>query len=258
MAISPLFEDDFAPAQDPDLFLSGFDTNINNILNPNPIPGVGDSELASEFGQAPTPLFSQNALKKVNAAGGSSDDLSKQNLASQNKELQKAISAVAPLSAGLSAGNQVSPTPNAAEAVTSVGVSTLAGAASGALTGAAIGAAGGPIGAVGGAVIGGLSALVVGGTKAWFGTRSARRKNRALKELQRKAEKQRAQDIARNEKWARINSFNNLQIAEDNRAQTLLQNKWSNYQNVASQMTNLMNSDANLNNILSQQMRGLA
>ena len=251
--ISPLFEDDFATAEEAraaesDLFLSGFSTDINQVLNPP--SRTGRSELAPTLApSAPTPLFNPALLKDVNRTGGvKTTGIPDAPLAS--------VKSLAPLSAGIGAGERAGEfqTTDTTEAAAGIGASVLGGAVSGAL----VGSAAGGVGAVPGAAIGAISALVISGTKAWFGVRNARKRNRALKELQRKADQQRIENIARDEKWKRINQFNTLQQASENRKQTELQNKWNIYQNIATQMTTLMNSDANLNQILRNQIKGVA
>jgi len=218
----------------------------------SPLLGTETSQLASVL--APDPLFEN--IADPSAAARTQAKANPLSVPGIKKQQSPLVAGLAPLSAGIAAGNQQAPTADLAEAAAGVGLSTLGGVASGALSGATIGAAGGPIGALGGAVIGGLSALVISGAKAWFGVRSARKRNRQLKELQRKAEKQRQDDIARNEKWMRLNRFDNLKIAEENRKQVELQNKWTTYQNVAATMMGLANSDAKLNQTLRNQMLG--
>jgi hypothetical protein len=266
--ISPLFEDDFTTEQanaktQNNFLLGGFNSDLNKILNPDSIPGADPSTGSSKVAQslAPTPisespgLFNKNVLAEANRTKG--DSLSN-TPTTQPGQQGLALSSLAPISAGISAGNQFQPgtSGDASEAIAGVGLSTASGAISGALSGAAIGAAGGPIGAGVGAAIGAVSALVISGTKAWFGVRSARKKKRALKELQRKAEKQRLENIARDEKWRRINQFNTTQAAADNRQQIELQRKWEIYGKVSQQMTSLINSDATLNKQMKNQMRG--
>lgn len=90
----------------------------------------------------------------------------------------KTLGYVAPISAGLGAGNSVVPTTNAAEAVADTVTAGLAGAASGAATGAAIGSIGGAPGALVGAGVGGVVGIVSGGIKSYLGLRAARRARR--------------------------------------------------------------------------------
>jgi len=268
--ISPLFEDDISREQSDinaqnQLFLGGFNSDINQVLNPQGFSALTDPRTASSelapalqqpipLGQTPS-LFNPVSVAEGNRTQGASFGPTAQ---TGTQQPGLAVSALAPISAGIAAGNQFQPgtSGDAGEAAAGIGLSTAGGAISGALSGAAIGAAGGPIGALGGAVIGGVSALVISGTKAWFGVRSARKKNRALKELQRKAEKQRIETINRNEKWRKVNQFNTIQAAAENRQQQELQNKWSVYEKVAKQMTSLINSDATLNQQMKNQMRG--
>lgn len=225
----------------------------------SPLFGGGGSPLLGTEESDLSPILTPIGQAEVNRTGGGTADPVTGALPTQKPKQSALVSSLAPLSAGIAAGGAQQPqTASAGEATAGVAVSTLGGAVSGALAGASIGAAGGPIGAAGGAVIGAISSLVISGTKAWFGVRNARKRNRQLKELQRKAEKQRQADIARNEKWARLNHFTNLRTAEDNRVQQLLQNKWTSYQNVASNMIGLVNSDKNLNQTLRNQMLGVS
>jgi hypothetical protein len=224
----------------------------------SPLFGTETSDLAPVL--TPQPLgFDNDTRKEVNRTGGGRADLITGELKGDKKKKpqSKFEASLGPLSAGMEAGlKPQTPTTDLAEAGAEIGTSVLSGAVGGALSGSAIGAAGGPIGALSGAAIGAVSALVISGTKAWFNVRSSRRKAREMRELQRKLEKQRQEDIARNEKWARLNHFRSLQDAEATRAGQLLLNKWSGYQNVASQMIGLVNSDANLNQLITNQMKG--
>lgn len=214
----------------------------------SPLFGTETSDLAPVL--APQPL----QIQEINRTGGGTADPITGALPTAKKKPQsKIIAPLAPLTAGITAGVGANlETPSAGEATVGVGTSVLAGIAGGALSGAVVGG----VGAIPGAIIGGLSALVISGTRAWFGVRSARKRNREIRTLRRQAELQRQKDIARNEKWLRINNFNTLQQAEDNRKQQALQNKWEIFQNVSKNMTNLMNSDANLNQMLLNQMKG--
>jgi len=248
--VSPLFEDEFTTVEQHRL--------TEGISAPSKVAG---SELAPTLLPRTTePLFNPALLQEINRTGIAPTEKDEAvTTDAQRGFAQSKVGALAPLSAGLAAGGAIDfQTTDPLEAGIGVGLGTLAGAGAGALAGAQIGALGGPIGAAAGAAIGGLSALVIGGTKAWFGVKNARKRNRALKELQRKAELQRVEDIARNEKWKRVNQFNTMQEAAENRKQTELQNKWRTYQNVALTMTNLANSDAKLNEILRNQLRGVA
>ena len=137
-----------------------------------------------------------------------------------------ATQAIGPILSGIGAAEGIVPTTEASDAITQALISGATGAASGALTGAA----GGPIGAVGGAIIGGVTGLVAGGVKAYFGLKAARKQERAQKRLVAKAEKQRRQDIARDEKWRNVNRLDSLQAAKFNRNQSILQNKWASFQ----------------------------
>jgi len=243
--ISPLFEDDIHTRDDSNpsnllLDVSGADarTSGSDLAPALQTPATG----------APSPLFNPALAAEVNRTGGI-------NKGTQDSSLSSSKT-LGPISAGLAAGQQFQPgtSGDVAEASAGVGATVIGGA----LTGALIGGAVGGVGAIPGAVIGGISALVISGTKAWFGVRNARKRNRALKELQRKAEKQRLTEIARDEKWRKINNFQTIQASADNRRQAELQNKWDIYSKVASQMTTLLNSDSTLNQQLKNQMRGVA
>jgi len=233
-----------------------FDESISPLL------GTEQSQLAATL--APQPIV--ETFKDPSAAARTealAHPTIQQDFSAASKQPQGAgVAALGPLSAGVAAGNAPQPiTSSAGEAITGVALSTLGGAVSGALSGAAIGAAAGtaagPIGTVTGAVIGAVSALVISGTKAWFGVKGQRKRNRAMKEMRRKMQKQREQDIARNEKWMRLNNFNTMQAAADQREQQTLQNKWTTYQSVAANMISLVNSDASLNQTMRNQMLGV-
>jgi hypothetical protein len=126
---------------------------------------------------------------------------------------------VGKIQAGLSAvqaGLQNSQTPATTDTETqiaSVAGNTLSGAAQGAAAGAMFG----PQGAVVGGVIGGGVALVTSGLNAWLGNKQARSERDRQAALLADANRIRQEEIARNEKWMRINNLQSIEAAAEDR-----------------------------------------
>lgn len=137
--ISPLFEDDHPSV-----------TDINQADT-----AIAGSELSPVLApSAPSPLFNPVLAAEINRTSGRQPVVAKQTGIPDAPLLS--TKALAPLSAGLGAGQGVGAvdTPSAAEAGVSIGASVIGGAISGAL----VGSAAGGVGAVPGAIIGGISA----------------------------------------------------------------------------------------------------
>lgn len=114
------------------------------------------------------------------------------------------------------AGLQNSQTPATTDTSTQV-MSVLGNTAAGALSGAAAGAAIGGVGAVPGAIIGGGIALVSSGLNAWSANKQARAERDKQAALTAEANRIRQEEVARNEKWMKINHLASIEAAAEDR-----------------------------------------
>lgn len=151
------------------------------------------------------------------------------------------LSGLSAAGAGFANSQVVATTDTTAQAV-NIGGNVISGAISGAVAGAPAGG----IGAVPGAVIGGGLALVTSGLNAWLGARQARAERDRQAKLKAEAERIRREDIARDEKWAKQNRFDNLETAKEERRRFEIGRARQRMLDTANMMNNALATNASL------------